>query len=57
MIDLDYIESDPSPMATQQAKFLEEFELTKIKESSPSTFYQRDCELHPDAPHCKEYDD
>ena len=39
----DYIEADPSPMATQQRKWLE----------SPSTYFMRECALRPNSAHCR----
>ncbi len=49
MLDLDYIETDSSPMGTLQAKFLEEY-------FSPANFFNRLCALDPSAPECREYD-
>ena len=41
--DSDYIEIDPSPLASQMGAWL----------SSPSSFYFRDCAVNPDSPHCR----
>ena len=41
--DSNYIEIDPSPLATQMAAWLE----------SPSSFYFRDCAVNPDSAHCR----
>ena len=43
----DYMEADPSPMATQQRKWLE----------SPSTYLDRLCALEPGAVECRTYED
>ena len=45
-INFDYVEIDPSPMASQAQKWL----------NSPSTFLDRLCSLEPSAPECKTYD-
>ena len=39
----DYIEADPSPMATQQRQWLE----------SPSTYFMRECAIRPNSAHCR----
>lgn len=41
--DSDYSEIDPSPLATQQRKWL----------ASPASFYFRDCAANPSAAHCR----
>ena len=41
--DSDYAEIDPSPLATQQRKWL----------ASPASFYFRDCAANPSAAHCR----
>ena len=41
--DADYTEIDPSPLATQQSKWL----------ASPASFYFRDCAANPSAAHCR----
>ena len=45
-INFDYVEIDPSPLATQSKKWLD----------SPSTFLERFCATEPFAPECKLYD-
>ena len=41
--DSDYAEIDPSPLATQQSKWL----------ASPASFFFRDCAVNPNASHCR----
>ena len=41
--DFDYIEIDPSPLASQMSAWL----------ASPSSFYFRDCAVNPDSAHCR----
>ena len=41
--DSDYAEIDPSPLATQQGKWL----------ASPASFYFRDCAANPASAHCR----
>ena len=50
-MNTDYHEIDPSAMATQQAKFLEERE-----QSSWRARYERFCEENPWDPECRIYD-
>ena len=42
-----YIETDASPMTTQQGKWL----------ASSSTYFDRTCSLNPSAPECRIYED
>lgn len=48
--DTDYAETDSSPMATQQARFLAEY-------FSPANFYERHCEANPGAVECRIFED
>ena len=41
--DSDYVETDPSPMATQQKQWL----------ASPSSFFFRECASNPNSHHCR----
>ena len=45
--DSDYVEGDPSPLATASKKFLTE------QENSPAGFLDRFCKEEPGAPECK----
>ena len=49
-MDFDYHEIDPSGMATQQRKWLEE------QEKNPTVLFAKYCEEFPWAPECKIYD-
>ena len=42
----DYIEIDPSPLATQSQKFL----------ANPANFFTIECALNPSSPHCRTTD-
>jgi len=46
-LDLDYIEADPSPMATMQAKFLEDYKVS---------YWDKFCSLNPSEPECLIYE-
>jgi len=50
-MNTEYFEHDPSGMATQQRKFLEEWEA-----KNPTKAFARYCEQFPWAPECKIYD-
>ena len=51
----DYVEIDPSPLATQAKKFLVEEEAKRA--ASPAGFFERYCSENPSAPECKIYED
>ena len=51
----DYVEIDPSPLATQAKKFVAEEEARRA--ASPAGFYDRFCGENPSAPECKIYED
>lgn len=51
----DYVEIDPSPLATQAKKFLAEEEARRA--ASPAGFFDRHCGENPSAPECKIYED
>jgi hypothetical protein len=53
--DSDYVEIDPSPLATQSKKFVAEEEARRA--ASPAGFYDRFCGENPSAPECKIYED
>ena len=50
----DYVEIDPSPLATQAKKFLAE---EAKRAASPASFYERFCNENPSAQECKIYED
>ena len=52
--EVEAFEIDPSPLATQAKKFLEE-EAKRI--ASPASFYERFCSENPRAQECKIYED
>ena len=53
MIDNDYIEIDPSPMATLQQRFIADLEAIQAK----ATYWDVHCTIDPSAPECKIYED
>ena len=55
MYSSNYVEVDPSPMATQTIRFFEELEAKKAATSR--NFWDSFCELNSSAPECKIYED
>lgn len=53
-IDMDYVEHDPSAMASQTLEFFKEYEAGKSAESPD--FWGSFCELNSSDPACREYD-
>lgn len=54
ILDIEYFEIDPSPLATQAIKFLAEQEA--IEAAKPSNFFERECIENPGSAHCRMYD-
>ena len=53
MFDHDYTEIDPSPMATQQQRFIADLEAVQAK----ANYWDIYCGTNPSAPECKIYED
>ena len=51
--DNDYTEIDPSPMATQQQRFVADLVAVQAK----ATYWDVFCGVNPSAPECKLYED
>lgn len=49
----EYFETDSSPLATQQRRYLEDLERLQAK----ATYWDVFCTGNPDAPECKLYED
>lgn len=53
-LDMDYIETDSSPLASQTIRFFEELEAKKA--ATGRNFWDTYCELNSSDPECKVFD-